>query len=230
MKKFLILIILCLTFSVMNVKAVTFPKETNHEKIVIYFFRGEGCGYCHNALNYFNEIDQKYDKYVTFKVLETFNNANNNALMKYLKEKDNYQDGVPFFVIADQGFLGFNNEQGESILAYALEEYQNKDYQDSVKSLLSDYKTSTETIKEALNIKEETITQKEPIIEEETTKDETIINEEEPKNDLSIDNNDLKKEVKTDSNKKQFDYNLLIIPGLSVFLIIILYSVLKKKK
>lgn len=156
MKKIILsLITIVMSFIIFtNVKAIEKPEVTNHEKITIYIFRGNGCGHCANAINYFNELGDEYADYFEVKTYETWYNENNNNLGKAVAEKFDYEfDGVPFIVVGEKYVGGFGSTTGETLIEYALDYYQDKKYKDVVKETLKeiDYDVEETSIKDALN-------------------------------------------------------------------------------
>ena len=80
------------------------------EKIILYLFYGSGCPHCENELLFLNEMKEKYGKYIELRIYETFSNENNYNLMNKIKKHFNIEkDGVPFTVIGNQAFIGFND-------------------------------------------------------------------------------------------------------------------------
>ena len=137
-----------------NVKAIEKPEVTKHEKVTIYIFRGDGCGHCANAINYFNKLGDEYADYFEVKTYETWYNENNNKLGKAVAEKFDYEfDGVPFIVVGEKYVGGFGSATGETLIKYALDYYQDKNYKDVVAETLKkiDYEVEETSISEALN-------------------------------------------------------------------------------
>ncbi|NMA50268.1 MAG: hypothetical protein GX951_00230 [Mollicutes bacterium] len=134
MKKFIISILLLLSFFIVNVKAEKLPEVTDHEKVTIYIFRGDGCGYCGNAIEWFYNLGDKYDDYFQVITYEVWNNDSNAILLEEVAaELDVDISGVPFIVLGDKFYVtGFSPEDGEELVDVALEEYQNKKYKDIV--------------------------------------------------------------------------------------------------
>ncbi len=136
MKKFrnLLLILAVLVLLPLNVFA--------DEKINVYIFRGEGCGYCAKALTFFSELssDEEYKNYFNLVENEVWNDKDNATKMQsvadYFGEKVN---GVPYIIIADKTFQGFTEDYEEDIksaIKTAYENNQDGKYQDIVASIL----------------------------------------------------------------------------------------------
>ena len=132
MKKFIVLFIgvITLLFAT-NVKAskIELPEKTDHEKVKVYLFRGEGCSHCYDFLTYFADKYETYDDYFEIVTYESWNNSTNQNLMfavkKIVGEEEN--GAVPFIVVGDDyHLLGFGDDSGEEIINAALEAYQDK--------------------------------------------------------------------------------------------------------
>lgn len=98
-------------------------KETDNQ-VIIYLFRGRGCGYCHSFLEYLNGITDEYGKYFKLVSYEIWNDENNANLFvdvaTFLKQSAN---GVPFIVIGDQVFPGYTESYNDLIKSAIMEEY-----------------------------------------------------------------------------------------------------------
>ena len=141
MKKLLVSLLCLLTFGVLNVNADELPEITDHEKVTIYIFRGNGCGYCKNALTYFNDNADKYSDYFEVKTYEVWENSYNNELLKAVAEKmGDTLGGVPYIIIGDAySENGFADYLAEDMIDAALTEYQNESYKDLVSEVAKDH-------------------------------------------------------------------------------------------
>ena len=134
-KKLLLITLLCLVVIPFKVKADTYNKldfrealkdeeieekftnyKPNDDAITIYLFRGKGCGFCRAYLEFMNSITDEYGKYFKMETYEVWNDVNNNTLMNqvstYMGEA---ASGVPYIVIGDQVFAGYNETYSEAI-------------------------------------------------------------------------------------------------------------------
>ena len=108
--------------------------KENDKQVIVYLFRGQGCGFCRGFLEYLNKIyEDEGDK---FKVVsfETWNDSKNDELLhetaEFMEAPNLEKLGVPFIVIGDQYFPGFTEDAyGDAVLAAINEEYE-KDPQD----------------------------------------------------------------------------------------------------
>ena len=155
MKKVLLTIIavIFVVFTTPIVKAIEKPEVTDHEKVTIYIFRGEGCGHCQNAISYFYSLGNEYEDYIDIKIYEVWKNENNSALAADVAKDigTEYTGGVPLIVVGEKYIGGFGEDSGEELIKMALEYYEDEDYHDVVEENLAkkDYEETSETVKEA---------------------------------------------------------------------------------
>lgn len=157
MKKYIVLIIAVLGLLIIpNVSAAKreLPEITDHEKVKVYLFRGEGCPHCQDFITYFIDVFKDYEDYFEIVSYEAWKDTNNQKLMyavkKIVGEEENV--AVPFIVVGnDYHLLGFGSDSGEKIIDEALKAYQDKKYTDIVAKAMSDEKLSgkSETIVKA---------------------------------------------------------------------------------
>lgn len=135
MKKVLVSLIAVISifFLTTPVSAVEKPKVTDHEKVNIYIFWGNGCGNCSNALTYFHELSGEYDDYFEVQTYEVWNNSENLGFAEEVAEKlDHELKGVPFIVVGDEYISGWGGSAGTQLIELALDFYQDKNYKDIV--------------------------------------------------------------------------------------------------
>lgn len=155
MKKYLLLIVAVIGLMIMpNVKAEELPEVTDHEKVKVYLFRGEGCSHCYDFLTYFVDTYKDYEDYFEIVVYESWKNSANQELMLAVKEEvgEDVDTAVPFIVVgSNYEVTGFNDEIGEEIIETALKEYQSDKYSDVVAKVVKAEKItpSKESISEA---------------------------------------------------------------------------------
>lgn len=86
---------------------IFFISDVNAKEINIDFFYGNGCPVCAREEKFLEEIESKYD--VKIIKYETWYNEENAKLLDETKEKYNTTGrGVPYTVVEDSAFLGFN--------------------------------------------------------------------------------------------------------------------------
>jgi len=98
-------------------------EEKEEDKINIYFFFGDGCPHCADEEVFLADLQQKYGEYYNLYMYETWNNKSNVELMQKVKDKlgDTVDIRVPYTVIGDESFLGYNDAVGVKIEAKVKE-------------------------------------------------------------------------------------------------------------
>lgn len=83
------------------------------DKIVLYFFRGEGCHFCENELDWLGYLNKEYGDYIAIEMRESWTDNVNNALLKEVKELFGFEadDAVPFNVINGKAMIGISPNQ-----------------------------------------------------------------------------------------------------------------------
>ena len=103
--------------------------EENDNQVIIYLFRGKDCEYCEEFLKFLNNNVNEYGAYFKLVSFEIYDNKENNSL---LNKVANYigapGEGIPFVVIGNKYFEGYDSNYDSQIL-----EAINKNYVDEVK-------------------------------------------------------------------------------------------------
>lgn len=137
MKKFLYLImmlVLVLPFAVDAKKTTKSIKPVN-----VYVFYGDGCGYCAKLHEYTAELEKDSTMNKKFKIVdyEVWKNQTNSDLMikvgTYFNQKIT---GVPFYVVGEETFSGWDDNSGATLKAAINEAYSNKKYKDVVAKII----------------------------------------------------------------------------------------------
>lgn len=91
------------------------PKD--EEKVNIYFFYAKGCPHCAKEEDFLNLLDERYKGKYNLYTFETGYNDDNYKLMLKAKEKlgVSVNNGVPFTVIGNDAFQGYDDSTGEKI-------------------------------------------------------------------------------------------------------------------
>lgn len=123
--KLLVLSLLLFTFAIPFVNAEeTTDGETKNKEVNVYIFRGEGCGFCANAMSFFESIEKDYGQYFNLVEYEVWNNQENAALMEQFAEYLNEEvTGVPFIVVGEKTYPGFDAKWGEEIKTEIKKQY-----------------------------------------------------------------------------------------------------------
>ena len=90
-------------------------KDVEDDKINIYFFNRDGCPHCAKEEKFFEKLKEKYENINVYSFEVSKNGDNSNYLYEVrniFKEKSN---GVPYTVIGDKAFLGYNEYIGNKI-------------------------------------------------------------------------------------------------------------------
>lgn len=126
---FVILLISILTFTISEVKA----EDNKNSVIKIYLFYGDGCPHCANEKRFLEDLIKKYDN-IEIIYYEVWNNVENDKLMNNTKEKLGIErKGVPFTVIENNGYVGYNENIGYQIEEVIKELSDSNNNQDKVK-------------------------------------------------------------------------------------------------
>lgn len=95
------------------------------EKINIYLFYGEGCPHCEELKNYLNCLDNKEKSYFNIYTFEVWNNSTNQQFMKDSAKSLNKEvSGVPFLIIGNKTFEGYNESMNIKIKKAIKTEYK----------------------------------------------------------------------------------------------------------
>lgn len=122
MKKLKLLLVIAL--AVMVIPFNVFASEDN-EKVNVYFFRGEGCGYCEAGLEWFDEIEDEYGDMYELHTYETWYDEDNANLLDAVAEaREEDVQGVPYIIIGNQSWNGFDESYEDAILDKIEEEYE----------------------------------------------------------------------------------------------------------
>ena len=109
-KKVLLIFVLLFSFSLFNSNI-----KAENKDVTIYLFYGDGCPHCTSEKAFLKELQREYPK-INIKYYEVWNNPENDKLMQILKEKyEITSKGVPFTIIGDNAFLGYNQNIGYQI-------------------------------------------------------------------------------------------------------------------
>ncbi len=110
---------------VMFLPTIVFAKE----KVNVYLFRKDGCGYCADALTFFNELarDNEYKNYFTLVTKEVSKSKKNSKLMAQVGKYFNDDlKGVPYIVIGEQTIKGYSNDYNDQIKSAIKTAYENE--------------------------------------------------------------------------------------------------------
>ena len=120
---FLLLLMLCpfcvkaISNSYNDKLAVILGKEIEEDKINFYFFRGEGCPHCKEEEKFIELLKDRYKDKINFYDYETWYDQNNLNYMYVAKTlmKDKLNASVPYTVIGEETYLGYNDNIGRKM-------------------------------------------------------------------------------------------------------------------
>lgn len=114
-----------------NILGPIIQDSTSNDKITIYFFHGDGCPHCAEEWSKLEDLLKIYNNYIEVKDYEVWHNSANNNLMLQAKDKFSVtQAGVPFTVVGDKSFIGYNSTVGREI-EEAIQLYMGKEINNS---------------------------------------------------------------------------------------------------
>lgn len=86
------------------------------DKINLYLFWGDGCGYCEGLINFLENIDSEYSEKYNIYLFEVWKNPDNHQLMENYAETLDYRvNGVPFLIVGKKAFSGFSSSMEQRI-------------------------------------------------------------------------------------------------------------------
>lgn len=90
-------------------------KKQEDNKINVYFFNRDGCPHCAKEEEFFKTISEKYENVNIYSFEVSKNSKNSNYLNKVKELFQDKSNGVPFTVVGEKSFLGYNSYIGENI-------------------------------------------------------------------------------------------------------------------
>jgi len=83
----------------------------------VYYFWQEGCPHCDSQFEFFERIEDEWGAYFNLYNFEVMSNADNARLLSEVAELlDTQVTGVPFTVIGEQVFTGFNERMEDNFI------------------------------------------------------------------------------------------------------------------
>ena len=116
--------------SIINKKATVETIKFKEKKINVYFFWGDGCPHCEEEYEFWDSIIDDYkDKINHIYGLEVWNNKKNaNNMKEFAKYKGDEIKGVPYTIIGEKSFIGFDKSKKKIIKKAIDEAYNNNSY------------------------------------------------------------------------------------------------------
>lgn len=115
--------------NVSNIDSVNLEKiKKEEQKVNIYFFWGDGCPHCAEEHAFFQEIEEEYGQYFNLYTFEVWFNDDNAELLEiFAEEMNDTVKGIPYTIIGDKSFTGFNDAKKDLIIS-AIEEQRMNDF------------------------------------------------------------------------------------------------------
>lgn len=125
--------------NVANENLETIPSNDNTEKkVTVYLFRGQGCHFCENAIEFLESIANKYP-YLEIKSFEVWKNTSNKELMTKVSEELDLEisSSVPLIIIGNEyARRGYADGMNEGILSAIKSAYENNNYEDIIQKVI----------------------------------------------------------------------------------------------
>ena len=137
--------------SASNNNSSTSTSDNNSENTVtVYLFRGEGCHFCENAIEFFEGITEDYS-YLDVKAYEVWRNTKNRELMDAVANELGIEvsASVPLIIVGDEyAERGFSERRGEMIIEEIENAHNNESYIDVIEKVLNenDFNVTVEEI------------------------------------------------------------------------------------
>lgn len=86
------------------------------EEVKVYLFRGEGCPHCQEAEEWFKSIeDELGNKFEVVDYETWYNEENANLMQQVAKARGETAEGVPYIIIGDMSWNGFDSSYEEDM-------------------------------------------------------------------------------------------------------------------
>ena len=105
--------------------------------VSIYFFWGKGCPHCEAEWEFFADAKKEYPN-IEINDFEIWYSKENREILRKAEEATGVSvSGVPFTVIGEKTFSGFNKSSSPPLFREAIEYYSKNPYQDKIKDVLA---------------------------------------------------------------------------------------------
>lgn len=129
--KYLLVVLVAFLAVPFGVFAEEKTDKTNdkNKEVNVYFFHGTGCPHCEEAQEWFDSIEKEHgDKFKIVSYEVWYNEENNNLMSAVAEARGETADGVPYIVVGNQSWSGFDESYAKTILEKIDSEYaQNVD-------------------------------------------------------------------------------------------------------
>lgn len=95
------------------------------KKVNVYFFYGNGCGYCAKAEEFFEDLKEDYGDQFNLVMYETWYDSDNADLMQKVADaRKEEASGVPYIIIGNQSWNGYDSSYDDEIISKIKSEYK----------------------------------------------------------------------------------------------------------
>lgn len=127
--------------------------EENDNQITVYLFGSYACQYTKPVLEYLNSISDVYGEYFKLMAFDVAQNSDNMDLYRevadFLGEEVR---GVPFYIIGDKTYLGYNEEAKDEIGKIIKAEYDRFDRYDVFEAMAKQAAKQEEKPEKSINL------------------------------------------------------------------------------
>lgn len=103
--------------------------DGDSRKINIYVFWGDGCPHCEELFEFLESIKSKYGKYYNVYGFEVWYDEENGKIMDQFKKEFGEEPGsrgVPYFIVGDELFLGYQSSMNKEIKNTIVSKYKDR--------------------------------------------------------------------------------------------------------
>jgi thiol-disulfide isomerase/thioredoxin len=112
------LLTIIIIFSLIGPKGITANFFRNNEgEATLYFFYGEGCGYCAKEKIFLEQLENEYSGLEIVRLEVWSNSTNSNLYQQFAQAYNIDANGVPGTFIGDKSWLGYDTSKGNEIRA-----------------------------------------------------------------------------------------------------------------
>lgn len=104
-------------------------------KINVYIFHRDYCGFCKAAILYFSSIEEEYKDCFELKKYEVGDSDNAELMNKVANYFGDDVSGVPYIVIGEKTFKGYEESMDDSLISTIVSSSNNKDYIDVIEKV-----------------------------------------------------------------------------------------------
>lgn len=98
----------------------------DENKVNVYFFWGNGCPHCALEHKFFDRIKKECGDYFVLNDFEVWYDENNRELLKeFAKKMGREVEGIPFTIIGEEVFVGFDPTAEDLMINAILSQYKN---------------------------------------------------------------------------------------------------------